>query len=98
MPKKWGPLSLDMIVGLKIYRLERHKKRVGFSMLVSELDGYISKSTLPGLLNELSEWNFIEIEYGETVSGRAGRFYTITGEANLLFEELNRRYGERIFS
>ncbi|MFW9890359.1 MAG: hypothetical protein ACFFER_19440 [Candidatus Thorarchaeota archaeon] len=99
MPKKIGPWTLDQLVACQIYELQMIQgKHVGFSLLVEELDGLVSRSALPKLLNNLTEWDIVRVEYGETESGRAGRFYSITGEASDLVLEFYNRFGKEILS
>ena len=81
--KKFGPLSLDMLVACQIlhHRVHNNGAKSEFGLLVRELDGLVSKSAVSPILNNLLKWGIVNTEFGETSAGRAGRLYYISNEA-----------------
>ncbi|MFW9890360.1 MAG: hypothetical protein ACFFER_19445 [Candidatus Thorarchaeota archaeon] len=87
--KKFGPLSIDLFVACKIAEMSKDGDGVSYSSLADELPPVVGKSTIPRLLTRLTEWGIVEVVYGLTESGRAGRFYQISEDAQALIDVTN---------
>jgi len=95
--KKLGPLSTDLVVACKIWEYQKGGEKVDFRKLVKGLEGLIgAKSTVLKDLNTLSSWGVIKTEFGETDTGRAGRLYSISGEAEAMIKETYDRFWSRV--
>jgi len=94
--KKVGPLSTDLVVACKVYEFQRKGEKVEFGKLVEGLEGLVGKSTIINNLNTLSDWGIIKTEFGETEAGRAGRLYSISGEAEMMIKETYEKYWDRV--
>lgn len=94
--KKVGPLSTDLVVACKIYEYQQKGEKVEFGKLVEGLKGLVSRSTIVNDLSTLSDWGIIKTEYGETEAGRAGRLYSISGEAEMMVRETYEKYWDRV--
>jgi predicted transcriptional regulator len=94
--KKIGPLSIDLVVACKIYEFQKNNAIVEFGDLVSSLNGVVSKSAVSSSLITLSNWGIIGSEFCETKSGRAGRVYSISGEAFTMVKETYEQYWQKV--
>lgn len=95
--KKVGPLTSDLVVACQIY--DYHQKgveRVEFGQLVVSLKGLLSKATILNGLDTLSDWGIIKTEFGETKAGRAGRLFSISGEAEILIRETYEKFWNKV--
>ena len=94
--KKIGPLSADLVVACKIYEFQKNNEAVEFGNLVKALNGLVSKSTVLSALNTLSNWGIVSSEFGATKAGRAGRSYSISGEAYTMVKETYDQYWNKV--
>lgn len=97
--KKIGPLTSDLVIACKIF--EYHKQgveRVEFSQLTDSLSDILSKATVLNGLDTLSDWGIVNTEFGETRAGRAGRLFSISGEAEVLIRETYDKFWDKVLN
>lgn len=94
--RKVGPFSVDIVVACYVYHNQVQTGNVPFDKLVNDFGKALSKSGILGSLNTLSDWGVIRTEYGELESGRAGRLYSVSGEAQITVKATYEQFWERI--
>ena len=96
--KKIGPLSTDLVVACKVYEYQKNNETVEFGKLVNGLKPLVSKATVLTSLNTLLSWGIVSSEFGETKAGRAGRTYSISGEAYTMVKATYDAYWEKVLA
>ncbi|MDR0461315.1 MAG: hypothetical protein LBH62_07840 [Nitrososphaerota archaeon] len=96
--KKIGPLSVDIVVACQIYKLQEGDNQVDFRELSESLKGKVSKTTILSALSTLSDWGIISTEFGVTKAGRAGRLYSVSGEAESIIKETCDRFWDKVMA
>lgn len=97
MMGKFGPLSNDLLIACMIHDFKKKgQTEVEFNQLVTSFDGVLSKPTILRSLNTLSQWGVVKTIFGETISGRAGRKFSVSGESEGMIKEIYAEFWERV--
>ena len=96
MRKKIGPLSLDSIVACQIHEISEEGERAEFSLLLERLEHLMSKQSMNRQLRHLVEIGILTTEAIITRSGRAGRLWSITPEAEKMIAETYELFWDQI--
>ena len=91
-----GPLSKDLVVACAIYHLELNRKQPRYPELTEMMKGRIMPAEIPRLLSSLMDWGIVNTEYTGIGTGRAGRMYYISSEANNMIRELYELYWSKV--
>lgn len=96
MENNIGPLSKDLVVACAIHHLNMNRKEARWPELVDLLKGKMMQPEIPLMLRSLADWGIVNSVHTELGSGRAGRVYYISREAERMIKETYELYWDRV--